>query len=174
MPINAGYIMSKNTGLNAIEIHYLRLSLGLTIEQVAEITKASTDDVLAWESGETQAPELAQKKLLDIDDIIEMQVLNTTDGIEALFKKEPKRRLAFVVYPTQALYTQYNPEFLSSLPLTELYNTAAWRIKKECKLVLEVDVSLVALDADAYKRYRADNGMSESRESRAKWAATQL
>ena len=166
--------MSKNTGLNAIEMQYLRLSLGLTTEQVASITSTTHQDVLAWEAGETDAPVPVQKKLLDIDDIIEMQVLNTTDGIEDLFKKEPKRRLAFVVYPTQAVYTQYNPEFLSTLPLTELYSTAAWRIKKECKLVLEVDVSLVALDAEAYKAYRADNGMSESRESRAKWAATQL
>lgn len=115
-----------------------------------------------------------RKKLLEIDDTIEMQVLNTCDGIEALFKKEPKRHLAFVVYPTQALYQQYNPEFLSSLPLTELYNTAAWRIKKECKLVLEVDVSLIALDVEAYKAYREQNGMSESRDSRAKWAVTQL
>tara|TARA_R110002050_G_scaffold104837_4_gene214303 strand:- start:1989 stop:2489 length:501 start_codon:yes stop_codon:yes gene_type:complete len=166
--------MSKNSGLNAIEIQCLRQSFGLTTEQVASITNASNEDVLLWESGEKEAPIPAQKKLLEIDDIIEMQVLNTSDGIEELFKKEPKRRLAFVVYPTQALYTQYNPEFLSSLPLTELYNAAAWRIKKECKLVLEVDVSLVALDAEAYKAYRADNCMSESRESRAKWAATQL
>ncbi|WP_418358250.1 MULTISPECIES: DUF4447 family protein [Shewanella] len=166
--------MSKNTGLNAIEMQYLRLSLGLSTEQVATITTTSNEDVLAWEAGEKDAPVAVQKKLLDIDDIIEMQVLNTTDGIEELFKKEPKRRLAFVVYPTQAVYTQYNPEFLSSLPLTELYSTAAWRIKKECKLVLEVDVSLVALDAEAYKAYRAENGLSESRESRAKWAATQL
>jgi hypothetical protein len=166
--------MSKSNGLNAIEMQYLRLSLGLSPAQIAEITKTKEEDVLAWETGEMLAPELAQKKLLDIDDTIEMQVLNTTDSIEELFKKEPKRRLTFVVYPSQALYTQYNPEFLSSLPLTELYNTAAWRIKKECKLVLEVDVSLVALDAEAYKSYRADNGMSESRESRAKWAATQL
>lgn len=166
--------MAKTTGLNAIEMQYLRLSLGLTTEQVATITTTSNEDVLAWEAGEKDAPVPVQKKLLDIDDIIEMQVLNTTDGIEELFKKEPKRRLAFVVYPTQALYTQYNPEFLSSLPLTELYNTSAWRIKKECKLVLEVDVSLVALDAEAYKAYRAENGMSENRESRAKWAATQL
>jgi hypothetical protein len=166
--------MSKSNGLNAIEMQYLRLSLGLSPAQVADITKTKEEDVLAWETGEKLAPELAQKKLLEIDDTIEMQVLNTTDSIEELFKKEPKRRLTFVVYPSQALYTQYNPEFLSSLPLTELYNTAAWRIKKECKLVLEVDVSLVALDAEAYKSYRADNGMSESRESRAKWAATQL
>ncbi|MCL1114383.1 DUF4447 family protein [Shewanella basaltis] len=166
--------MSKNTGLNAIEMQYLRLSLGLSTEQVATITTTSNEDVFAWEAGEKDAPVAVQKKLLDIDDIIEMQVLNTTDGIEELFKKEPKRRLAFVVYPTQAVYTQYNPEFLSSLPLTELYSTAAWRIKKECKLVLEVDVSLVALDAEAYKAYRAENGLSESRESRAKWAATQL
>lgn len=166
--------MSKNTGLNAIEMQYLRLSLGLSTEQVATITTTSNEDVLAWEAGEKDAPVAVQKKLLDIDDIIEMQVLNTTDGIEELFKKEPKRRLAFVVYPTQAVYTQYNPEFLSSLPLTELYSTAAWRIKKECKLVLEVDVSLVALDAEAYKAYRTENGLSESRESRAKWAATQL
>ncbi|MGX9460346.1 DUF4447 family protein [Shewanella sp. A14] len=166
--------MSKNTGLNAIEMQCLRVSLGLTTEQTAQLTNVNNDEVLAWEAGKNIAPVPAQKKLLDIDDIIEMQVLNTTDGIEELFKKEPKRRLAFVVYPTQAVYTQYNPEFLSSLPLTELYNTAAWRIKKECKLVLEVDVSLVALDAEAYKTYRADNGMSESRESRAKWAATQL
>lgn len=166
--------MSKSNGLNAIEMQYLRLSLGLSPAQVADITKTKEQDALAWEAGSIEAPALAQKKLLDIDDIIEMQVLNTTDGIEELFKKEPKRRLAFVVYPSQALYTQYNPEFLSSLPLTELYNTAAWRIKKECKLVLEVDVSLIPLDAEAYKSYRADNGMSESRESRAKWAATQL
>ncbi len=166
--------MPKNTGLNAIEMQYLRLSLGLSTEQVATITTTSNEDVLAWEAGEKDAPVAVQKKLLDIDDIIEMQVLNTTDGIEELFKKEPKRRLAFVVYPTQAVYTQYNPEFLSSLPLTELYSTAAWRIKKECKLVLEVDVNLVALDAEAYKAYRAENGLSESRESRAKWAATQL
>ena len=166
--------MSKNTGLNAIEMQYLRLSLGLTTEQVANLSAASNEDVLAWEAGTQEAPVPVQKKLLDIDDIIEMQVLNTTDGIEELFKKETKRRLAFVVYPTQAVYTQYNPEFLSSLPLTELYNTAAWRIKKECKLVLEVDVSLVALDAEAYKAYRAETGVSESRESRAKWAATQL
>lgn len=166
--------MSKSTGLNAIEIQYLRLSLGLTTEQVASVTKTTNEDVISWESGEQEAPIPAQKKLLEIDDIIEMQVLNTCDGIEELFKKEPKRRLAFVVYPTQAVYTQYNPEFLSSLPLTELYNTAAWRIKKECKLVLEVDVTLVALDAEAYKAYRAENGMSENRESRAKWAATQL
>ena len=166
--------MSKSTGLNAIEMQYLRLSLGLTTEQVASLSATSNEDILAWEAGTQEAPVPTQKKLLDIDDIIEMQVLNTTDGIEELFKKEPKRRLAFVVYPTQALYTQYNPEFLSTLPLTELYNVAAWRIKKECKLVLEVDVSLIALDAEAYKAYRADNGMSESRESRAKWAATQL
>lgn len=166
--------MSKESGLNAIEMLCLRQSFGLSIEQVALITKTTVEAVTAWEAGETSAPVPAQKKLLEIDDIIEMQVLNTTDGIEELFKKEPKRRLAFVVYPTQALYNQYNPEFLSSLPLTELYNTAAWRIKKECKLVLEVDVSLIALEAEAYKAYRADNGMSESRESRAKWAATQL
>lgn len=166
--------MSKNIGLNAIEMSYLRQSLSLSTAQVGQLTNHSEADVLAWENAETQAPELAQKKLLDLDDIIEMQVLNTTDGIEALFKKEPKRHLAFVVYPTQAVYTQYNPEFLSSLPLTELYNTAAWRIKKECKLVLEVDVSLVNLDVEAYKAFREQNGLSESRESRAKWAATQL
>lgn len=166
--------MAKEIGLNAIEMRCLRQSFGLSTEQVAEITKTTNDAVLAWEAGETQAPVPAQKKLLEIEDTIEMQVLNTTDSIEALFKKEPKRHLSFVVYPTQALYAQYNPEFLSALPLCELYNTAAWRIKKECKIVLEVDVSLIALDAEAYKAYRADNGLSESRESRAKWAATQL
>lgn len=166
--------MSKNIGLNAIEMQYLRLSLGLSAAQTAELTKTSETDVLAWEAGEAQAPELAQKKLLEIDDIIEMQVLNTCDGIEDLFKKEPKRRLSFVVYPTQALYVQYNPEFLSSLPYTELYNTAAWRIKKECKLVLEVDITLVALDVGSYKAYREEKGLGESRDNRAKWATTQL
>ncbi len=152
----------------------LRLSLGLSVEQIAELTKSTAEAVTAWEAGEAEAPAIAQKKLLEIEDTIEMQVLNTTDGIEALFKTEPKRRLAFVVYPTQAIYTQYNPEFLSSLPFTELYNTAAWRIKKECQIVLEVEVSLIPLEVEAYKSFRADNGMSESRESRAKWAATQL
>lgn len=166
--------MSKNIGLNAIEISYLRQSLSLSVAQVGTLTNHSETEVLAWESAEQAIPELAQKKLLDIDDIIEMQVLNTTDGIEDLFKKEPKRHLAFVVYPTQAIYIQYNPEFLSSLPLTELYNTAAWRIKKECKIVLDVEVSLIALNVEAYKAYREQHGMSESRESRAKWAATQL
>lgn len=166
--------MSKNIGLNAIEMSYLRQSLNLSAAQVGQLTNHSEAEVLAWENATSAVPELAQKKLLEIDDIIEMQVLNTTDGIEALFKKEPKRQLAFVVYPTQAIYTQYNPEFLSSLPLTELYSTAAWRIKKECKLVLEVEVSLIALNVEAYKAYREQNGMGESRESRAKWAATQL
>ena len=166
--------MSKNIGLNAIEMQYLRQSLGLSPAQVATLTKTSETEVIAWENGEQHAPEQAQKQLLDIDDIIEMQVLNTCDGIEELFKKEPKRHLAFVVYPTQAIYTQYNPEFLSSLPFTELYNTAAWRIKKECKLVLEVDISLVPLDVEAYKAFREPTKMSESRESRAKWAASQL
>src|SRR3990167_317944 len=99
--------MSKNIGLNAIEMSYLRQSLSLSAAQVGALTNHSEADVLAWESGEQLAPELAQKKLLDIDDIIEMQVLNTCDGIEELFKKEPKRHLAFVVYPTQAVYTQY-------------------------------------------------------------------
>ncbi|WP_144210743.1 DUF4447 family protein [Shewanella donghaensis] len=166
--------MAKSNNLNAIEMQCLRLSLGLTVEQIAELTKSTPEAVIAWEAGETEAPAVAQKKLLEIEDTIEMQVLNTTDGIEELFKKEPKRRLAFVVYPTQALYTQYNPEFLSSLPFTELYNTAAWRIKKECQIVLEVEVSLVGLEVESYKSFRADNGMSESRESRAKWAAAQL
>ncbi|MCL1066728.1 DUF4447 family protein [Shewanella olleyana] len=166
--------MAKSNTLNAIEMQCLRLSLGLSVEQIAELTKTTADAVTAWEAGEADAPEVAQKKLLEIEDTIEMQVLNTTDGIEALFKTEPKRRLAFVVYPTQAIYTQYNPEFLSSLPFTELYNTAAWRIKKECQIVLEVEVSLIPLEVEAYKSFRADNGMSESRESRAKWAATQL
>lgn len=166
--------MAKSNTLNAIEMQCLRLSLGLSVEQIAELTKTTPEVVTAWEAGEAEAPAVAQKKLLEIEDTIEMQVLNTTDGIEALFKTEPKRRLAFVVYPTQAIYTQYNPEFLSSLPFTELYNTAAWRIKKECQIVLEVEVSLIPLEVEAYKSFRADNGMSESRESRAKWAATQL
>ncbi|MDO6619752.1 MULTISPECIES: DUF4447 family protein [unclassified Shewanella] len=166
--------MAKSNNLNAIEMQCLRLSLGLTVEQIAELTKTTPEAVIAWEAGETEAPVVAQKKLLEIEDTIEMQVLNTTDGIEALFKTEPKRRLAFVVYPTQAIYTQYNPEFLSSLPYTELYNTAAWRIKKECQIVLDVEVSLVALEVESYKSFRADKGMSESRESRAKWAAAQL
>ena len=166
--------MAKSNTLNAIEMQCLRLSLGLSVEQIAELTKTTADAVTAWEAGEADAPEVAQKKLLEIEDTIEMQVLNTTDGIEALFKTEPKRRLAFVVYPTQAIYTQYNPEFLSSLPFTELYNTAAWRIKKECQIVLEVEVSLIPLEVEAYKSFRANNGMSESRESQAKSAATQL
>jgi len=166
--------MSKKAELNAIEIKYLRHSLGLSAAQVAELSKASEEQVLAWEAGEADVSGLAAKKLLELDETIEMQVLNTCDGIEELFKKEPKRTLSFVVYPTQAIYTTYNPEFLSALPLTELYNTAAWRIKKECKLVLEVDVTLVTLDVEAYKAYRETTGLKESRESRAKWAATQL
>ncbi|BCV33719.1 MULTISPECIES: DUF4447 family protein [Shewanella] len=167
--------MSKQYPLNAIEFQCLRQSLGLGTAQAAELLKVDEAELLSWETGEAQVSELAQKKLLEIDDIIEMQVLNTCDGIEAMFKKEPKRRLAFVVYPTQAIYIQYNPEFLSSLPLTELYNTAAWRIKKECKLVLEVDISLVPLDVESYKAFREQQGgLGESRESRAKWAAAQL
>ncbi|SQH78037.1 conserved protein of unknown function [Shewanella benthica] len=169
--------MSNNAGLNAIEIKFLRLSLGLTPAQVGELSKASEAseaDVIAWEAGEKPVSRLAQKKLLEIDEIIEMQVLNTCDGIEELFKQEPKRRLSFVVYPTQAIYAQYNSEFLGSLPLTELYSTSAWRIKKECRLVLEVDVTLVALDVEAYKAYREKEDLKESREIRAKWAATQI
>lgn len=166
--------MAITTGLNAIEIKYLRLSLGLNQAQVAEITNNTEADVCAWENGDSQAPELAQKKLLDIDDIIEMQVVNTCDGIEAMFKKEPKRRLAFVIYPEQAIYVQYNPQFLSSLPLTELYTTSAWRIKKECKLILDVDVALVPFNVESYKQYRADENLGESLENRAKWAATCL
>ncbi|QFU24056.1 DUF4447 family protein [Shewanella eurypsychrophilus] len=166
--------MSKNTGLNAIEMKFLRLSLGITPAQVAELSKSTEADVMAWETGEKPVLGLAAKKLLEIDEIIEMQVLNTCDGIEALFSKEPKRQLSFVVYSNQASYAQYNPEFVGSLPLSELYNTAAWRIKKECKLVLEVEVSLVALDVEAYKAYREKEGLKESREIRAKWAATQL
>lgn len=83
--------MSKNIGLNAIEMSYLRQSLSLSAAQVGQLTNHSEAEVLAWENAETQAPELAQKKLLDLDDIIEMQVLNTTDGIEALFKKEDRK-----------------------------------------------------------------------------------
>ncbi|WP_076414500.1 DUF4447 family protein [Shewanella sp. UCD-KL12] len=166
--------MSKNIALNATEIKFLRLSLGITAAQVADLSKSTEADVLAWEAGETPVSGLAEKKLLEIDEIIEMQVLNTCDGIEELFKKEPKRQLSFVVYPNQASYAQYNPEFLGSLPLTELYNMAAWRIKKECKLVLEVDVTLVPLDVEAYKAYREKEGLKESREIRAKWAATQI
>ena len=166
--------MSKFAPLNGIEALALRQSLSLTQQQLADLTKQSVDDVIAWENGEKPMPAQVEKKLFEIDDLIEMQVVNTCDGIEELFKKEPKRRLAFVVYPTQAIYTQYNPEFVSSLPLTELYNTSAWRIKKECKLVLEVDVTLVPLNVEAYKTYREQNGLKESRESRAKWAAMQL
>lgn len=166
--------MTKKNSLNAIEVQCLRVSLGLNQAQIAQITKATEEDVQAWETGEQVIPEVAQKKLLEIDDIIEMQVLNTCDGIESLFKSEPKRRLSFVVYPTQAIYTQYNPEFISSLPFTELYNTSAWRIKKECKLVLEVDVTLVSFDVDSYKAFREQEGLGESRENRAKWAATQI
>ncbi|MCL1049377.1 DUF4447 family protein [Shewanella abyssi] len=166
--------MSKDLGLNAIEMQYLRLSLALTTAQVAEIGKVSEADVIAWEAGEKPAHVPTQKKLIEIDEAIEMQVLNTCDGIEALFAKEPKRTLSFVVYPTQALYAQYNPEFLGTLPLAELYNTSAWRIKKECKLMLEVEVVLVALEFESYKAYRDKDGLKESRENRAKWAATQL
>ncbi|MBM7072337.1 DUF4447 family protein [Shewanella sp. 202IG2-18] len=166
--------MSKFAALNGVEAQALRQSLSLTQQQLAELTKQSLEDVVAWEANEKPMPTPVEKKLLEIDDLIEMQVVNTSDGIEALFKKEPKRRLAFVVYPTQAIYTQYNPEFVSSLPLTELYNTSAWRIKKECKLVLDVDVTLVPLDVEAYKAYREQNELKENRESRAKWAATQL
>ncbi|QUN05144.1 DUF4447 family protein [Shewanella yunxiaonensis] len=160
--------------LNPTEFKALRWSLGLNEDLTAQLLKVSTNELNAWETGSQPIPPLAQKQLLDIDDIIEMQVLNTCDGIEAMFKKEPKRRLAFVVYPSQALYTQYNPEFINLLPLAELYTTAAWRIKKECKLVLEVDISLVPLDVEAYKAYREQSGMGESRENRAKWAASQL
>ncbi|MCL1074466.1 DUF4447 family protein [Shewanella dokdonensis] len=160
--------------LNPTEFRALRWSLGLSEELAAQLLKVSVETLKQWEDGSLPAPELAQKQLLDIDDIIEMQVLNTCDGIEAMFKKEPKRRLAFVVYPSQAIYTQYNPEFLSSLPLTELYTTAAWRIKKECKLVLEVEIALVPLDVESYKAFREQAGLGESRESRAKWAASQL
>ncbi|MEI6858493.1 MAG: DUF4447 family protein [Shewanella sp.] len=166
--------MSNNVGLNAIEIKFLRLSLGLTPAQVGELSQASENDVIAWETDEKPVSGLAQKKLLAIDEIIEMQVLNTCDGIEELFKQEPKRRLSFVVYPTQAIYAQYNSEFLGSLPLTELYSTSAWRIKKECKLVLGVEVNLVALDVESYKAYRDKTGLKEGRENRAKWAATQI
>ncbi|QSX33048.1 DUF4447 family protein [Shewanella avicenniae] len=163
-----------NNALNPIEFQCLRLSLGLSVAQTAELLKVDVATIEAWEQGASEIAEIAVKKLLEIDDIIEMQVLNTCDSIEALFKKEPKRRLAFVVYPTQALYTQYNHEFLASLPLTELYNTAAWRIKKECKLVLEVEISLVPLNVESYKAFREQAGLGESRESRAKWAASQL
>ncbi len=166
--------MSKFAPLNGIEAIALRQSLSLTQQQVAELTKQSVDDVVAWETNDKVMPAQAEKKLFEIDDLIEMQVVNTSDGIEALFKKEPKRRLAFVVYPTQAIYTQYNPEFVSSLPLAELYNTSAWRIKKECKLVLEVDIALVPLNVEEYKAYREQHDLKESRESRAKWAAAQL
>lgn len=166
--------MSKELGLNAIEMQYLRHSLALTTAQVAAIGKVSEADVIAWEAGEKPAHMPVQKKLIEIDEVIEMQVLNTCDGIEALFSKEPKRTLSFVVYPTQALYAQYNPEFLGSLPLAELYNTSAWRIKKECKLMLEVEVVLVALEFESYKAYRDKDGLKESRENRAKWAAAQL
>ncbi|NRD72543.1 DUF4447 family protein [Shewanella sp. VB17] len=166
--------MSKNTGLNAIEMQYLRLSLGLTPAQVGELSKASEEEVIAWETGEKPVSGLAEKKLIDIDETIEMQVLNTCDSIEALFKKEPKRQLSFLVYPNQALYAQYNPDFLGSLPLAELYNTSAWRIKKECQLILEVEVTLVAFNIESYKAYRDKEGLKESRENRAKWAATQI
>ncbi|GIU16014.1 DUF4447 family protein [Shewanella sp. MBTL60-007] len=166
--------MSKELGLNAIEMQYLRHSLALTTAQVAEIGKVSEADVIAWEAGEKPAHMPVQKKLLEIDEAIEMQVLNTCDGIEELFKTEPKRTLSFVVYPTQALYAQYNPEFLGTLPLAELYNVSAYRIKKECKLMLEVDVVLVALDSESYKAFREKEGLKESRENRAKWAKAQL
>lgn len=166
--------MSKQLSLNAIEMQYLRHSLALTTAQVAEIGKVTEADVIAWEAGEKPAHMPVQKKLLEIDEAIEMQVLNTCDGIEELFKSEPKRTLSFVVYPTQALYAQYNPEFLGTLPLAELYNTSAYRIKKECKLMLEVDVVLVALEFESYKAFREKEGLKESRENRAKWAKAQL
>lgn len=166
--------MTKFHSLNAIESHCLRLSLGLTPTQVAELTQNTETQVLAWEQGSSPMPELAQKKLFDINDNIEILVVNTCDSIESLFKKEPKRRLAFVVYPNQACYQQYNPEFLASLPLVELYAMAAWRIKQECKLVLDVDICLVPLDIESYKQYRQQEGLGESRESRAKWAKTKL
>lgn len=166
--------MSKKTDLNSIEIKCLRLSLGLTHAQVGELSKVSEEEVIAWEAGKTPVSSLAEKKLIDIDETIEMQVLNTCDSIEALFKKEPKRQLSFLVYPTQALYAQYNPDFLGALPLAELYNTSAWRIKKECLLILEVKVTLVAFDLDRYKDYREKEGLKESRENRVKWAATQI
>ncbi|QLE86492.1 DUF4447 domain-containing protein [Shewanella sp. Scap07] len=166
--------MANNSSLNAIEIKYLRLSLGLSTAQVADLVNVSAEAVEAWEAGEAEVSGLATKKLLEFDETIEMQVLNTCDGIEALFEKEPKRTLSFVVYDNQATYLQYNAEFIGALPLAELYNTSAWRIKKECKLVLEVDVTLVPMDAQAYREYRDLQGLKENPESRAKWAATQL
>lgn len=166
--------MTKKLNLNAIEVKYLRLSLGLTPDQIAQITDSSEAQVLAWESGESNVPEMAQKKLLDIDEAIELQVANTCDSIEALFKKEPKRRLAFVVYPEQKIYVQYNPQYLSTLPLAELYTTSAWRIKKECKLILDVDVTLVPFDVEAYTAFKEQNKLGESLQNRAKWATTQI
>lgn len=166
--------MAKSIGLNAIEIQYTRQALGLNYAQVAEITNTTEQAVIAWEKGEQKIPEDAEKKLTDLDEIIEMQVANTCDGIETMFKKEPKRHLAFVIYPTQALYVQYNPQFLSSLPLTELYTTSAWRIKKECKLALDVDVTLVSFNSESYKAYRVQHNLGESMANRAKWAAAQL
>ncbi|WP_298772721.1 DUF4447 family protein [uncultured Shewanella sp.] len=166
--------MAKDVGYNALEIQYLRLSLALTTAQVAQLGKVSESDVIAWEAGEQAVSIPVQKKLLAMDETIEMQVLNTCDGIEALFEKEPKRRLSFVVYPTQALYAQYNSDFLGALPFAELYNMSAWRIKKECKLMQEVDVTLVPFSSESYKAFRDKEGLKESPDSRAKWAATQI
>lgn len=166
--------MSKNANYNAVEITLLRQSLGLSPKQVAELSKTTEADVLAWEAGKQPISGLAEKKLLELDEIIEMQVLNTCDSIETLFKTEPKRPLSFVIYPEQVHYAQYNPDFLGSLPYTELYNISAWRIKKECKLVLEIDITLVPFSVESYKQYREDNNLKENRENRAKWAATQI
>ncbi|MGL5665530.1 MAG: DUF4447 family protein, partial [Shewanella sp.] len=45
--------MSKNIGLNAIEMSYLRQSLSLSAAQVGQLTNHSEADVLAWENAET-------------------------------------------------------------------------------------------------------------------------
>lgn len=58
--------MANNSSLNAIEIKYLRLSLGLSTAQVADLVNVSAEAVEAWEAGEAEVSGLATKNYLNL------------------------------------------------------------------------------------------------------------
>lgn len=160
--------MTKKGFLTAPEYRALRQTLGFTLEEAKRFHKVQNiSTIKRWENGYSRVSELASNKIVALAQVIDNQVISAIDMITEKLKKNRELEIVLVTYSERTRGMIFN---LGDLPVS-VHTAMIQRVYAGVKAA-GYDVGLVSFDPQSYLSFLAANGLKDSPDSRAAWAAS--
>lgn len=155
--------------MNGAELKTIRESLGISAQWLANQSGVKLRSVQYWESGRSPVPDDVSGMVTRIDQMLDESVNRYIDHVQSM--PSPPKMIALVRYRNDSDLWSFRTD-MKPLPAT-CHGALLARLIKRLGGA-KISAHVVYMDARKYREWLSNNGMDESEQSRAAWAAEKL